>query len=224
MTWIKLHYRYVVYLTVAGSSVTLAGCQHGSDLSLVSVVPREVASQELVDLEVLIPDIVLDIRYATENNFTGRQIYPEARCFLIEEAALALLKVQADLRSQGYRLKVFDGYRPLSVQKIFWEILPDPRYVADPSVGSRHNRGYAIDLTLVDLQGNDVPMPTDYDDFSERSHRTFAGVSSDVARNREILEKAMKKHGFIPFPTEWWHFDFEGYENKPNLDIPIAEL
>ncbi|MBX7259992.1 MAG: D-alanyl-D-alanine dipeptidase, partial [Candidatus Hydrogenedentes bacterium] len=178
--------------------------------------PTPVSTQpELVELVKVIPDIKLDIRYATPNNFTGKTVYPVARCFLVKDAALALAKVQADLHKEGYGLKVFDGYRPLSVQRAFWAILPDPRYVADPSKGSRHNRGYAIDLTLVDANGNDVPMPTEYDDFTERAHRDHMDLPKEVIANRARLEKAMKRHGFIPFPTEWWHFDFDGYEDKP---------
>ncbi len=178
----------------------------------------------LVELEAVIPDVLLDIRYATDNNFTGKAVYPAARCFLVRDAALALRDVQADLRPLGYRLKVFDAYRPLSVQWTFWEILPDPNYVADPHVGSRHNRGYAVDLTLADLDENEVMMPTGFDDFTERAHRDYLALPAEAIGHREILERVMVRHGFIPFPTEWWHFDFQGYEDKPNLDIPLDQL
>ncbi len=181
-------------------------------------------SADLVEISSVIPDILLDLRYATTNNFTGEKVYPVARCFLAREAAYALRDVQEELRPLGYRLKVYDGYRPLAVQWKFWEILPDPRYVADPRVGSRHNRGYAVDLTLVDLQGNDVSMPTDFDDFSERAHRDYLDLPVVAIGHREILEQVMVRHGFVPFPTEWWHFDYQGYENKPNLDIPLESL
>ncbi|MBN2309186.1 MAG: D-alanyl-D-alanine carboxypeptidase family protein, partial [Candidatus Hydrogenedentes bacterium] len=125
---------------------------------LAACLPRSATppTTELVELDRCIPDIVLDIRYATTNNFTGKVVYPEARCFLAKDAAIALAGVQEDLKEQGYRLKVFDGYRPLSVQRVFWKILPDPRYVADPSVGSKHNRGYAVDAALLTLDGSDV--------------------------------------------------------------------
>jgi len=198
--------------------VILAGC---------STVPRpaaSVSSAELVELKSLIPDIVLDIRYATDNNFTGRPVYPSARCFLAREAALALRNVQNELKASGYRLKVFDGYRPLSVQRDFWKILPDPRYVADPKKGSRHNRGYAVDVSLVDLEGRDVPMPSEYDDFSERAHPDYAGIPAEAARNRALLRRVMERHGFSQFPTEWWHYDYRGWERKPVLDIPLDRL
>lgn len=179
---------------------------------------------ELVELKEVIPDIQLDIRYATENNFTGKVVYPSARCFLVKEAALALREVQQELRPKGYRLKIFDGYRPLSVQRIFWAILPDPRYVADPAKGSRHNRGYAVDLTLTDLEGHEAPMPSEFDDFSERAHPDFSGAPPEALKNREILRDAMERHGFTRFPTEWWHFDFRGWEDKPILDISFDEI
>lgn len=172
----------------------------------------------------VIPDVVLDLRYATTNNFTGEVVYPVARCYLVRDAALALKAVQEDLRPLGYRLKVFDGYRPLSVQWRFWEILPDPQYVADPRIGSRHNRGYAVDLTLVDLDGNDIAMPTEFDDFTERAHRDSLVASAEAIGHREILETVMVRHGFVPFPSEWWHFDYQGYEGKPNLDISLDAL
>lgn len=198
--------------------VLAAGCQ-------TAVAPTaDAAHPELVELEKVIPGIQLDIRYATPDNFTGKTVYPVARCFLVKGAALALGRVQAELQKQGYGLKVFDGYRPLSVQRAFWEILPDPRYVADPAKGSRHNRGYAVDLTLVDAAGRDVPMPTEYDDFTERAHRGYMDLPQEAIANRDRLERAMKRHGFIPFPTEWWHFDYRGYEGKPNLDVPLESL
>lgn len=179
---------------------------------------------ELVALNEVIPDIVLDIRYAAMNNFTGKAVYPDARCFLAKDAALALAKVQEDLKKQGYRLKVFDGYRPLSVQRIFWEILPDPRYVADPASGSKHNRGYAVDVTLVTRDGNEVTMPTEFDDFTERAHSDYMELPEEAIHHRAILHDAMKKHGFTPFETEWWHFDYQGWEDKPLLDIPLEEI
>ncbi|MCC6487252.1 MAG: D-alanyl-D-alanine dipeptidase [Candidatus Hydrogenedentes bacterium] len=185
---------------------------------------RSAPHADLVELVDVIPDIQLDIKYATSDNFTGKVVYPEARCFLVRDAAEALANVQADLHPLGYRLKVFDGYRPLSVQRIFWSILPDPAYVADPAKGSRHNRGYAVDLTLTDLQGKEVAMPSGYDDFSERAHRDYLALPAEAIGHRAILEQVMVRHGFIPFATEWWHFDFKGYEDKPNLDVPFDKL
>lgn len=178
----------------------------------------------LVELDRYVPDVVLDIRYATADNFTGKVVYPDTRCFLAEDAARALRGVQATLRGQGYRLKVFDGYRPLSVQRIFWDILPDPRFVADPRTGSKHNRGYAVDVSLVTLEGKAVAMPTDYDDFSECARSDYLGLSKACIQHRAVLRRAMERHGFESFPTEWWHFDFKGWQDKPVLDIPFDSI
>jgi len=179
---------------------------------------------QLVELNKVIPSIILDIRYATADNFVGKVLYPSARCFLVKPAAKALAKVQRDLKKQGYQLVVFDGYRPLSVQKIMWEIVANPEFVADPAKGSRHNRGYAVDVSLLDLDGNPVLMPTPFDDFTEKARRNCTDLPDEAIRNRQILENAMIRHGFSPLPSEWWHFDYKGYEDKPNLDIPLDSL
>lgn len=206
-----------VVLLLAGAFLSLA-CRPGA-------VPDNAAARpELVELAAAAPDIVLDIKYATAGNFTGKAVYPIARCFLVKEAAQALVQVQADLRKLGYGLKVYDGYRPLSVQRIFWSILPDERFVADPAKGSRHNRGYAVDLTLVDAAGREVLMPTPFDDFTERAGRDFMDLPREALAHRALLELAMTNRGFIPYASEWWHFDFHGYEDKPVLDIPLDKM
>ena len=179
---------------------------------------------EFVELKDIIPDVVLDIRYATTNNFVGEVLYPSPRCFLVKEAAFALKDVQDDLKVKGYRLKVFDGYRPLSVQKRMWEILPDSRYVANPESGSRHNKGYAVDVSLLDIDGNEVLMPTLFDDFSEKAHSDYMDLPEEAIRHRTILRTAMESHGFKGIETEWWHYDFRGWKGKPNLDISIDDL
>jgi len=183
-----------------------------------------VREPDLVELNTVIPDIVLDIRYATDDNFVGKVLYPSSRCFLAKKPALALKQVQQDLKREGFSLKVFDGYRPLSVQKQMWEILPDSRYVADPSTGSNHNRAYSVDVTLLDLDGNEMPMPSQFDDFSEKAHRNYMDCPQEAVRHRKILEDAMKKHGFMGISSEWWHFDYKGYKNRPVLDIPLDSL
>ena len=142
----------------------------------------------------------------------------------MSDAAYALDSVQKDLQKIGLGLKVFDGYRPLSVQKKFWEIMPDERYVADPKKGSRHNRGMAIDLTLVDSKGNELEMPSEYDDFSEKAHRDYVNTSEASMVNRKILEDVMVKYGFVPFATEWWHFDFKGWEDYGVMDVDFKDI
>ncbi len=171
------------------------------------------------------PQIPRDIRYATSNNFTGVPVYSIAECYLEEVAAVALQVAQKEFISLGFSLKVYDGYRPLSVQKIFWELLPDETYVANPSKGSRHNRGCAIDVTLIDLKtGKELDMGTDFDDFSEKAHRNYQDIAEIVRQNRLLLETIMHKHGFIGWHAEWWHFDYKDWENYPVRDISFEEL
>ena len=179
---------------------------------------------ELVNIRKLIPDIVFDIRYATANNFTGEIIYPAAKAYLVKPAAQALLLAQKELRRMGFGLKIFDAYRPLSAQKKLWDIVPDPDYVADPDTGSRHNRGAALDVTLVDDDGNELPMPTPYDTFSEKAHSNYPDLPQTVLQNRKLLKNIMKKHGFEPLVTEWWHFDYQSWEKYPILDINFDQL
>jgi zinc D-Ala-D-Ala dipeptidase len=141
---------------------------------------------DLVDVQSINPHILVDIRYATSNNFVGRPVYSCAKCFLRRKVALKLDTIQKQLEKINLGLKLWDGYRPLSVQKIFWDLMPDPRYVAPPEEGSRHNRGAAIDLTLV--------------------------------------ENIMRAQGFVPIPTEWWHFDDEEGEKYPIEDRALEDL
>ncbi len=167
-------------------------------------MPRPQA--KLVDIQSVNPKIKLDIRYATKNNFTKQTLYRQARCLLRPNVADKLSQVQTDLEAQELSLKVYDCYRPLSVQKLMWKIMPDDRYVANPARGSRHNRGSAVDVTLVDKSGKELEMPTGFDDFSDRAHRDYNNISKSAQENRQKLEVAMAKQGFVPLQTEWWHF------------------
>jgi D-alanyl-D-alanine dipeptidase len=134
-----------------------------------------------------------------------------------------LVAVHKTLKEKGLGLKVYDCYRPLAVQKTFWAIMPDERYVANPAKGSRHNRGSAVDVGLTDSRGRDVPMPSGYDDFSERAHRGNPQIPEEQRKNSLTLEEAMTKAGFIPYPTEWWHFDYAGWEGYPFADRPLCD-
>ena len=174
----------------------------------------------LVELIEISPQILLDIRYATAQNFTGQAVYKSARCFLLKNCAERLDRVQKKLEKKGLGLKVFDGYRPLSVQKIFWNLVPDPRYVADPADGSRHNRGASVDLTLV-KNGAEVVMPTEFDDFSEKAAHSYPNASKEANENRITLLKAMEDEGFISYEGEWWHYDDPDWKDYPILDIDI---
>ena len=176
---------------------------------------------DLVELIKISPKILLDIRYAGTNNFTGRAVYPSSRCFLLKKAAVRLHRVQQNLEKMGLGLLVFDGYRPLSVQKIFWSIVPDPRYVADPAEGSKHNRGASVDLTLVGPDGRELPMPTEFDDFTEKAGHGYRDAPEEAIGNRDLLRTAMEAEGFIPYEGEWWHYDDPDWKNHPILDIDI---
>ena len=182
---------------------------------------------ELVELVTLDKTIKLDIRYATVHNFTGRAVYTEARAFLQRPAAEALVRASRALRKQGYGLVVFDGYRPWSVTKLFWDLTPADKkqFVADPSKGSRHNRGCAVDLTLYDLKTRrEVSMPGDFDEMSERSHINFAGGTSEQRRLRDLLRAAMEAEGFSVYEPEWWHYDFKDWRQYPILNLSFAEI
>jgi len=178
----------------------------------------------LVDIRSVNSKIALDIRYATTNNFLKGKVYPVARCVLRGAAARRLSQVQDDLAKSGLGLKVYDCYRPLSVQKQMWQIKPDPRYVANPAKGSRHNRGAAVDITLVDRNGKELEMPTGFDDFTEKAHRNYKDASTQAKKNSKLLEDAMKKYGFIPLATEWWHFDAPGWDKFSILDVGFGEI
>jgi D-alanyl-D-alanine dipeptidase len=178
----------------------------------------------LVDIESVNPHIRLDIRYATANNFTRQVLYPKAKCYLRKPVAERLSEVQARLEGMSRGLRVFDCYRPLSVQKRMWALVPDERYVADPAKGSRHNRGAAVDVTLVGPDGKDLDMPTPYDDFTEKAHGDYMNLPAAVIANRALLELVMKRAGFEPLPTEWWHFDAVGWESYGILDVDFDRL
>jgi zinc D-Ala-D-Ala dipeptidase len=186
---------------------------------LVAGVAAADEAHGVVDLHGVSPSVRIDIRYATENNFLHKKMYDSARCLLRPAVAAALAQVQEDLQRRGLGLKVFDCYRPPAVQKLLWAALPDERYVANPAKGSRHNRGAAVDLTLVDAEGRELAMPTEYDAFSPKTHRGYMTLPKDVLRNRRVLEEAMARRGFVGLPTEWWHFDFRDWQRYRIEDI-----
>lgn len=182
-------------------------------------------ARELIDLEKYIPGIVLDIRYATTNNFTGEKIYDEARAYARKPVADALKRIQADLKEKGLGLKIFDGYRPYRATVKFYEVYGDTTYVASPYRGSRHNRGCAIDLTLIDLlTGKELKMPTGYDSFTKQAWPSTPVRDEEARKNRRLLIDAMEKHGFRVNSSEWWHFDFIGWKKFEVLDIDFAQL
>jgi D-alanyl-D-alanine dipeptidase len=152
-------------------------------------------------------------------------LYPFPRLWLQRDTARALAAVQRDLARRGLGLKVFDAYRPLGVQWMMWDLIRDERYVSNPAKNKgRHTRGTAVDVTLIDKRGRELPMPSDFDDFTEKAHRSYEGGTAEQRRNRALLQDVMTRHGFLPFPDEWWHFDLDGWERYPVFDIPLTDL
>ncbi len=155
--------------------------------------------------------IYLDLRYATENNFTKTQIYDCARCFLRPEVALRVRRINYFLhRKYNWRLKVFDCYRPRPYQQKLWDIVPNPIYVSNPKKGSMHNRGAALDLTIVDADGKELDMGTDFDYFGREAHTDFVDLPDTVLQNRAILKEIMLGNGFKGIQSEWWHYSISG--------------
>ncbi|MBK5279611.1 MAG: M15 family metallopeptidase [Bacteroidia bacterium] len=181
--------------------------------------------KELVDLEKFVPGIVLDIRYATTNNFTSEKIYNLAKAYARRPVAEALKRAQADLEKQGLGVKIYDAYRPYKATVKFYETYHDTTYVASPYRGSRHNRGCALDMTIIDLKTKEeLKMPTGYDSFSKDAWPTTPITDPVARKNRELIINAMERHGFKVNASEWWHFDFVGWQKFEVMDIDFEEL
>lgn len=182
---------------------------------------------DLVELVKLDPTIHLDIRYASSDNIVHRPVYRQARAFLQRPAAEALVRAHRELAREGYGVLVFDGYRPWSVTKIFWDsVRAEQRaFVANPKKGSKHNRGCAVDLSLYDLAtGREAAMPSAYDETSERASPDYAGGTPQERARRDLLRKAMEREGFTVEPNEWWHFNYKDWRDYPILDIPFEAI
>ena len=161
------------------------------------------------DLSDLDPTIILDLRYATTDNFVKEVMYDCGRCFLRKEVAKAVIKAHQGLKKQGYGgLKMFDCYRPRPIQWKLWNKVPNPQYVADPRKGSQHNRGSAVDLTIVDANGEELDMGTGFDFFGKEAHTDYTGHSADINANRELLKASMLAQGLRGIRTEWWHYSY----------------
>lgn len=189
--------------------------------------PSDFRPDDLVEIIRLDSTIRLDIRYATSNNFMGHPIYTRARAFLQRPAAEAFVRVHQGLEAEGFGLQVLDGYRPWSVTKKFWDETPSEKrkFVANPEKGSRHNRGCAVDVTLYDLEtGEEVQMPSGYDDFSYRAYVSYRGGTATQNLKRDLLIRSMESEGFRVLSGEWWHFDYRDWRQYRILDIPFEDL
>jgi D-alanyl-D-alanine dipeptidase len=193
----------------------------------LGATPEPPRGADLVELVRLDPTIRLDIRYATPDNIAKRAVYAQARAFLLRPVADALLRVHRALRARALGLLVFDGYRPWSVTKLFWDLSPPEQraFLANPARGSNHNRGCAVDVSLFDLaSGQGVEMPSGYDEMSPRAAPGYAGGTPDQRARRDLLRAAMEKEGFAVDAHEWWHFNHRDCRRYPILDVPFEAL
>lgn len=195
------------------------------DYGIYRTLIEKDSNKTLINVKEFIPDIILDIRYATSNNFVGEPVYNIPAAYARLPVAKALKNIQNELNKENLGLKIYDAYRPYSVTIKFYEKVKDTTFVASPLHGSRHNRGCAVDLTIVDLEtGEEIKMPTEYDDFTERAHHNFAGLPDEVILNREKLKSIMIKNDFEVYPAEWWHYDFIGWKNYELMDLKFEQI
>jgi len=195
------------------------------DASVLKNTIRRNAQKAMSDCR-QVPGIVLELRYSGKNNFMGASLYPRIRTTYLRKPVLdSLVEVQKDLNKQGLGLKIFDAYRPYSVTERMWEPVKDDRYAADPKNGSGHNRGIAVDLTIINMaNGIELPMGTGFDNFTDTAHHGFAGLSTEILQNRLLLKGQMEKHGFKALPTEWWHYYMAAYADFELLDLSFKAL
>ena len=192
-----------------------------------SLIEQDKREADLIELRELSETIKLDIKYATADNFVGRPVYSDARAFLQRPAAEALVRVHDGLKDQHLGLVIYDAYRPWAVTKLFWEVVREDQraYVADPAKGSKHNRGCAVDLSIYDRKtGKELPMPSGYDEFNERASPDYTGGTDWERRNRDLLRRSMEAEGYTVNASEWWHFDFNGWQNFAIYDISFSEI
>lgn len=220
--------RYLIFIMIAFCIEASAQNKYGLKAMTYTEYKKSVAAnpqKELIDLEKFVPGLAMDIRYATTNNFTGERIYNIAKAYARRPVAEALKKIQNELKSKGLGIKIFDAYRPYKATVKFYEVYRDTTYVASPYRGSRHNRGCAIDLTLVDLAtGEELKMPTAYDSFRKEAWPSTPVADPLVKKNRSLLISVLEKHGFRVNSSEWWHFDFKGWKNFEVMDIDFEEM
>lgn len=168
-----------------------------------------VSDTTFVNLKDYGKDFVYDMKYATSDNFLKAKVYDCAECFLRLKTVKAIVKANAVFMKKGYKIKFFDCYRPLDIQKKMWKIVSNPSYVADPAKGSIHNRGGAVDITLVDSNGKELEMGTSFDHFGIEASHNYAQLSKKVKKNRALLKKVMTQNGFNSFDSEWWHYNLQ---------------
>lgn len=214
-------------INLLGQGKTPAGNRIVSDHVVLEKEIRLDPFKALLDPKSLIPSMQYDLKYASKLNFSGIRVYPRStrHTYLRQQPAQALAAVATELDSLGIHIKIWDAYRPYAVTQRFWELIRDERYVANPATGSGHNRGIAVDLTLVDAKtGKELDMPTGFDDFSVAAHHGNKELEPKRVANRELLCSTMVRHGFIPLDTEWWHYYWPGAERYDVLNIRFKKL
>ena len=176
---------------------------------------------DLVKLDEVDDSFVYDLKYASTDNFTGKKIYSHAICLIHRETARKLMAANKEFKQLGYRIKIYDAYRPYSAQRVLYNAAENKTFLADPERGSNHNRGAAVDITLVDDKGNELPMPSNFDEFSIKSRINYYNTTKELINNRELLGRVMVKNGFKRIGNEWWHFEDAEAKKYPLLDIPF---
>ena len=175
--------------------------------TLLEAAKMNISDTAFVSLKEYGKDFFYDMKYATDGNFLKTKVYDCPECYLRFKTVKALIKANQAFVKQGYKIKIYDCYRPLDVQKKMWELVPNPTYVADPSKGSIHNRGGAVDITITDFSGNELDMGTNFDHFGPEASHNYTKLSDEVLANRKILKDIMIRNGFRSFASEWWHYD-----------------
>lgn len=176
---------------------------------------ESIADTTFVNLKEYSQDFIYDMKYATEDNFLKAKVYDCAECLLRFKTVQALVEANNDFMKKGFKIKLFDCYRPLSIQNKMWEIVSNPKYVADPKKGSIHNRGGAVDISLVDVNGKELDMGTPFDFFGIQASHNFSKLSQEIKSNRKFLKKIMIRNGFNSFDSEWWHYNLKtGLKDK----------
>jgi len=199
--WPRLGVGLLLLFVGAGDRVA------GSEKKLIEVTSEKV------------PGLVLEIRYATEQNITGKKIYADKRAWLREETIRKLAQVARELEEKGYRLVLWDGWRPASAQKALWAAKPDGRFLTPPNRVSRHTRGTSVDVSLADRNGKILEMPSDHDEFTDRADEDFSDVPKEVAQRARLLRKAMFRAGFSGVPDEWWHYDLRDWASYEPIEV-----
>ncbi|UNE35619.1 M15 family metallopeptidase [Vermiphilus pyriformis] len=218
----------IMAFSVALQLVSVTNFLHATEKHKITLNKGVLVTKDhtlLIPIKSVIPTIVTDLKYATHDNFTHKKVYEVDSCYARKEVVTALANVQKELMEKGLGLKIWDAYRPWQAQCKFWELVPDENYVSDPRKGGRHTKGTALDVTLIDIKtGKEVAMPTEFDDFSEKAHHTSMNFTDTILTNRSLLKETMERHGFESLTTEWWHYDYKGWQNLPVIDLTLSDL